>query len=59
MAEKKDKDMTTTILWVAGSAAVTAFAMYQVNRHLNERDELKKLRYSEEMKKQLGKSSDD
>ena len=52
MAKKKnDDDTTNKIMWVAGTAAVTAFAMYYVNRHLNEREELNRLRYAEERKR--------
>ncbi|MHC4433924.1 MAG: hypothetical protein ACYTBS_18950 [Planctomycetota bacterium] len=52
MAKKKnDDDTTNKIMWVAGTAAVTAFAMYYVNRHLNEREELSRLRYAEGRKR--------
>jgi hypothetical protein len=52
MAKKKnDDDTTNKIMWVAGTAAVTAFAMYYVNRHLNEREELNRLRYAEDRKR--------
>jgi hypothetical protein len=50
--KKKSEDGTTNkVMWVAGTAAVTAFAMYYVNRHLNEREELNRLRYAEERKR--------
>lgn len=41
-----DKEKTNKFLWIAGTAAVTAFTMFYVNKHLNEKDELMKLRYS-------------
>ena len=44
---KKDDEASNKVLWIAGGAAVTAFAMYYVNKHLNERDDLKRLRYAE------------
>ena len=49
MGKKKSKDDDTSnkVLWIAGAAGVTAFAMYYVNRHLNEREELNRLRYTE------------
>jgi len=51
MAKKsKDEDTTNKVLWVAGTAAVTAFAMFYVNRHLNEREELNRLRFAESQK---------
>ena len=44
MAKSKNGDDTTNkILWIAGGAAVTAFAMYYVNKHLNDRKELQRL----------------
>lgn len=49
MAKKKSDDETSNkVLWIAGGAAVTAFAMYYVNKHLNEREDLKRLRYAED-----------
>ena len=51
MAKKKDDSSTSNqIMWIAGAAAVTAFAMYYVNRQLNEREELQKLRYQAQLK---------
>lgn len=52
MAEKDDsKGTTNKLLWVIGSASVTAAAFYFVQRHLNEREELNRLRYMENQKK--------
>ncbi len=57
MAKKsKDDDTGNKLLWLAGGAAVTAFAMYYVNRNLNEREELNRLRYAE--KHQLKESDE-
>ena len=54
MATKKSDDETSKkLLWIAGGAAVTAFAMYYVNKHLNEREELNKLRYAERNSRQV------
>jgi len=54
MASKKDGDggssTATTVLWVAGTAAVTWGVAFYVNRYLKEKDELRSLRYQEEMK---------
>ncbi len=39
MGKKKkssDGETTNKVMWIAGTAAVTAFAMYYVNRNLNE-----------------------
>jgi len=46
MAKKKkeDDDAFNKVLWVAGAAGVTAFAMFYVNKHLNEKEELNRLR---------------
>lgn len=43
--KKDDDDTGNKMLWVLGTAGVTAFAMFYVNRHLNEKEELNKLRY--------------
>jgi len=52
---KKDSDKgVNRFAYIAGTAAVTAFAVYFVNRHLKERDELKMLRFAEEQKKLSG-----
>jgi hypothetical protein len=52
MAKKKSTDDNTSnkVLWIGGAAAVTAFAMFYVNRHLNEKEELNRLRYTERQK---------
>jgi len=52
MAKKKsdDDDTTNKLLWVLGTAAVTATAMYYVNKHLNEKEELNRLRFMEDHK---------
>jgi len=52
----KDDEATNKLLWIAGGAAVTAFAMYYVNKSLNEREELKRLKYAES--RQLKEGSD-
>lgn len=55
MAKKKNSDETShKLLWLAGGAAVTAFAMYYVNRHLNEREELRRLQYAEKQQSLQG-----
>lgn len=48
MAKKKkdDDDTFNKVMWVAGAAGVTAFAMFYVNKHLNEKEELNRLRIS-------------
>ena len=43
--KKKDADSSNKVLWIAGAAATTAFAMFYVNKHLNEKEELNRLRY--------------
>jgi hypothetical protein len=43
---KKD-DTTNKLLWAAGAAAVGAAAMYFVNRHLKEREELQLMKLAE------------
>lgn len=50
MAKSKDETQNK-ILWIAGTAAVTAFAMYYVNRSLNEKEDLRRLKYAEEQQK--------
>jgi len=40
----KSKDETSNrIMWVFGGAAATALTMFFVNKHLNEREELRRL----------------
>ena len=51
---KKDDETSNKLLWIAGGAAVTAFAMYYVNKHLNEREELQRLKYAERMQLKEG-----
>lgn len=50
-SKKDDNDTTNKLLWIAGGAAVTAFAMYYVNKNLREREELNRLRYAEEQQR--------
>lgn len=57
--KKKDDDTSNKVMWVAGTAAVTAFAMFYVNRHLNEREELNRLRYAEDRRKLDSAKSED
>lgn len=58
MATKKtDDDSSKKLLWIAGGAAVTAFAMYYVNKHLNEREELNRLRLAEQFGGRNGEGS--
>lgn len=60
MGKKKkssDGETTNKVMWIAGTAAVTAFAMYYVNRNLNEKEELNRLRYAE--KQQLPSAESD
>lgn len=45
---KEDSDWGTKLLWIAGGAAVTAAAMYYVNKQLKDREELQRLKYAEE-----------
>ena len=47
MAKSNNDDTSNRLLWIAGGAAVSAFAMFYVNRYLNEREELKRLHYDE------------
>ena len=52
MAKKKNKNGDdNTVLIVLGTAVATAGVMYLVNRGLNERDELRSLRASRELKR--------
>lgn len=58
MAKKSDdSDTGNKLLWLAGGAAVTAFAYYYVNKHLKEKEELQRLQYAE--KQQQLKGGDD
>ena len=54
--KKKDDDTSNKVLWIAGAASVTAFAMFYVNRHLNEKEELNRLRYGKQQS--LGEKSE-
>lgn len=48
MATKsKDDDTGNKLLWLAGGALVTAGVMYMVNKNLNEREELNRLRFAD------------
>ena len=51
MATKSKDEATNRLLWVAGGAAMTGAVMYFVNKNLNERDELSKLRYESDQRK--------
>lgn len=57
MASKSKDDATNKLLWLAGGAAITGAVMYLVNKNLNERDELSKLRYADSQRKITGEGS--
>lgn len=45
--EKKDDNK---LLWIAGTAAVTAFVVYYVNKEMRTREDLKRMQMMEELK---------
>lgn len=58
MATKSKDEATNKLLWLAGGAAITGAVMYLVNKNLNERDELSKLRYESDQRKLKESSSE-
>lgn len=47
MAKEKDDNK---LLWIAGTAAVTAFVVYYVNKELTSREELRRMKVLQELK---------
>ena len=52
----KDED-DNKILWVVGTAAITALVVYQVNKYMKERESLSELRAMEKLRAQLPASA--
>ena len=50
---KKDDTGREKLLWIAGTAAVTAFVVFQVNKYLREKDQLAELKAFEKLQGQL------
>lgn len=48
----KDED-ENKLLWVLGTAAVTAVVVYQVNKYMREKDSLSEIRAMEKIRAQL------
>jgi hypothetical protein len=47
MAKESGSELTNKLLWIAGGAAISAVAIFYVNRALTEREELKRLQAAE------------
>ena len=57
-----DKDKANTMLWIAGTAAVTAGVYFMVQRYMKERDELMQMKVMKQLQKPSnpdGDSGDD
>jgi len=55
MAKSSSKENTSNkLLWIAGGAAVTAFAVYAVNKYLKDREELMMMRMLEKQRESGG-----
>ena len=46
------------LMWIAGTAAVTALVVFQVNKYLREKDQLAELKAFEKMQAQLPAGSE-
>lgn len=51
MAKSKNDETANKVMWIVGGATVSALAMFFVNKHLNEREELKRLQLAEASRK--------
>ncbi len=49
MATTKPKD-DNKLLWIAGTAAITAFVVYFVNKEMRTREDVKRMQMMEELK---------
>jgi hypothetical protein len=45
------------LLWIAGTAAVTAFVVFQVNKYMREKDQLSEMKALEKLQAQLPKEA--
>lgn len=54
MATKDKGGDNNKILWVAGTAAVTAFVVWYVNKELRAREDLQKMKMMQELKELKG-----
>jgi heme exporter protein D len=53
MASGSNKGDENRFLWIAGTAAVTALVVYQVNKYMKEREQLADMRAMEKLQAQL------
>jgi hypothetical protein len=53
MTTRSGKDDDNRLLWIAGTAAVTALVVYQVNKYMKEREQLADMRAMEKLEAQL------
>ena len=53
MSNGKNDSGRDKLLWIAGTAAVTALVVYQVNKYMREKDQLAELKAYEKLKVQL------
>jgi hypothetical protein len=53
MATKSEDTGREKLMWIAGTAAVTAFVVFQVNKYLREKDQLAELKAFEKLQSQL------
>ena len=51
MKQRGEED--NRFLWIAGTAAVTALVVYQVNKYMKEREQLADMRAMEKLESQL------
>ncbi len=50
--KSSDKDKANTMLWIAGTAAVTAGVYFMVQRYIKERDELMQMKVMKQLQKE-------
>ena len=53
MASSKDDSGREKLMWIAGTAAVTALVVFQVNKYLREKDQLAELKALDTLQGQL------
>lgn len=53
MASSKEDSGREKLMWIAGTAAVTAFVVFQMNKYLKEKDQLAELKAFEKLQASL------
>ena len=53
MASTKDESGRDKLLWIGGTAVLTAVVIYQVNKYMQEKDQLSELKAFEKLQASL------